>query len=100
MSDSDEILFDDIYELHEVIGKILEFWFEFGKYLQLDDFRTLEEFRSEFLIKMQQTPLEICLECANTSDDFGFLQEFRSEFRMEMQLTHQMTAKFFCNHVR
>ena len=33
MSDSDEILFDDIYELHEVIGKILEFWLECGKYL-------------------------------------------------------------------
>jgi hypothetical protein len=24
MSDSDEILFDDIYELHEVIGEIID----------------------------------------------------------------------------
>ena len=31
MSDSDEILFDDIYELHEVIGKILEIVFHFSQ---------------------------------------------------------------------
>ena len=56
MSDSDEILFDDIYELHEVIGKILEFWLECGKYvLTLDDFGILEELRSEFLVVMQLT---------------------------------------------
>ena len=31
MSDSDEILFEDIYELHEVIGKILEIVFHFSQ---------------------------------------------------------------------
>ena len=56
MSDSDEILFDDIYELHEVIGKILEFWLKCGNYLYyIDDFVILEEFRSEFLVEMQLT---------------------------------------------
>ena len=53
VSNSDEILFDDIYELHEVIGKIPKILIRKWQFLTLDDFGILEEFRIEFLKNLE-----------------------------------------------